>query len=385
MVKVPKLRNPLRYRFVQRASRPVRAHLNRHTTRITRSHVAALRASVEGDLDDLRTSVENLRKSVGREQDQRATQLKNAIERSVNGQVTSLNDDLGAARTTIGRLTAQLRDVTAAQGEADERLRRALASVAKVECSIRVLLGPTGRHVTRLVDEQDVSTLVEQLAFAADEESVAVAVHQAYRLLLELETRGVGRVAGSTANVLAKLAGVALVPPPCNQVLEVGTLHGIGAVGVHRQLRRAGVIAELTIVDPLAGYQMQPDRGVSGDVSSTPVTREVVDANLALGDVAPADYRLIEGLSTSPDVHAQIDDRRYGVIVIDGDHSAEIVYSDLRLADRLAAPGALILLDDYDDPAWPGVAEAVDRYRTQEGGRLTLVGVAATTAFLRAD
>ena len=36
-------------------------------------------------------------------------------------------------------------------------------------------------------------------------------------------------------------------------------------------------------------------------------------------------------------------------------------------ADALAAPGALVILDDYGDPIWPGVAEALDRYLASPG------------------
>ena len=47
-------------------------------------------------------------------------------------------------------------------------------------------------------------------------------------------------------------------------------------------------------------------------------------------------------------------------------------------------PGALVLLDDVGDPAWPGVAEALAEYRSRSGATLDLVGTAGTTAFLRA-
>ena len=115
----------------------------------------------------------------------------------------------------------------------------------------------------------------------------------------------------------------------------------------------------------------------------SPVTQAVVVTNLALGGVPTDHYRLIEGTSDAPEPHRAAGDRGYGLIVIDGDHSEEVAYNDLLWAESLAVPDALVILDDYDDPAWPGVAVALKRYMDRPESTLRLVGTAATTAFLR--
>ena len=48
----------------------------------------------------------------------------------------------------------------------------------------------------------------------------------------------------------------------------------------------------------------------------------------------------------------------------------------------MAAPGAIVIMDDFGDPKWPGVERATRRYLA-EGGRLELLGSAATSAYLR--
>lgn len=53
---------------------------------------------------------------------------------------------------------------------------------------------------------------------------------------------------------------------------------------------------------------------------------------------------------------------------IDGCHTAEHTESDLLLAAQSLAPGGLIILDDYENPAWPGVNQGVDNFLHRGGG-----------------
>lgn len=71
------------------------------------------------------------------------------------------------------------------------------------------------------------------------------------------------------------------------------------------------------------------------------------------------------------------------MIVVDGDHSAEGVAKDLEWAEEIAAPGAIVVLDDYDDPSWPGIKDALDD-RLKGSTRFTFLGKAARSAYLRA-
>ncbi|WP_079160216.1 class I SAM-dependent methyltransferase [Streptomyces pactum] len=94
--------------------------------------------------------------------------------------------------------------------------------------------------------------------------------------------------------------------------------------------------------------------------------------------------RVRRGFSEDPETRAAVSDRAYGVIVVDGDHSAKGVRQDLRWTEEIAAPGAVVVLDDYGDPNWPGIEEALDEH-LKEPTRLTYLGKAAHSAFLRAS
>lgn len=205
----------------------------------------------------------------------------------------------------------------------------------------------------------------------------------AFRNVIALEALAVGRLAGSTQNVCGKLATVPLLDPPNAEVLEIGTLYGLFSATMLRMLHRAGIEPELTIVDPLVGTQLQPG-GLEGlDPTGTPVRLDVVRANLALGGKAGERARVQVGFSGDPDVRAAVSDREYGVIVIDGDHSAQGVTEDLEWAESIAAPGAVVVLDDYGDNKWAGVQEGADAYLAGST-RFDLVGRVSTSAFLRA-
>lgn len=61
---------------------------------------------------------------------------------------------------------------------------------------------------------------------------------------------------------------------------------------------------------------------------------------------------------------------------IDGGHTAEITYNDLSLASQTLSEGGLIILDDFFNEAWPGVAEGTCRYMFEHGNALFPVVIA---------
>jgi hypothetical protein len=249
--------------------------------------------------------------------------------------------------------------------------------------AVDLLLGAQGRRNSRLVTEPMLRALAAEVRQVTGVDDAYGRVVQAYRTLFELELRGVGRLAGSAANVLGKLATTPLLDPPNGEVLEIGTLFGLFSGGLARQLNRAGLEYRLTIVDPLVEARPASDPPPAPDSSGSPMTSTVVRANLSLAGVEPDRFRLLMGFSGDPRVQAAISDRPYGVMIIDGDHSAGGVAADLNLAESVVASGGIVVLDDFGGPAWPGVEQAVQAHLACPT-RFDLVGVVATSAFLRA-
>lgn len=126
-----------------------------------------------------------------------------------------------------------------------------------------------------------------------------------------------------------------------HDVLEVGSAYGFSAI----VMALAG--ARVTAVDPhvwLDSYgPMMANLGAYG--VTVEVRREGAEAAL------PALFN--QG-------------RRYALIWIDGDHSTEAVARDVRLALPLLAPGGVLACHDYGEDTCPGVAQALDAWRTPD-------------------
>lgn len=73
-----------------------------------------------------------------------------------------------------------------------------------------------------------------------------------------------------------------------------------------------------------------------------------------------------------------------GLIIVDGDHSAGGVAADLEWAEKIVAPGGIVVLDDFGHPKLPGIKEAFDKH-TATDTRFTFLGRVAHSGCLRAE
>lgn len=264
-------------------------------------------------------------------------------------------------------------------------LRRQVEALQNKQRSLELLLDGTGRGMARMPSPGHLATLADQIAaIAGDADAAKRNAYCAFRVLVAMESLGVGRVAGGTMNICGKLATVSLLDVPNDDVLEIGTLYGLFAAALLRMLERVGRDPVLTVVDPLIGTQHQSGTTMRADASGTPVREAAVRTNLALAGAAGSAARVQIGFSTDPEVRAAVADRGYGAIIVDGDHSYEGVAADLRWVEHIVAPGGVVVLDDYGDPKWPGVQSALDEHLAAGDTRLTLLGRVATSGYLRA-
>jgi methyltransferase family protein len=323
------------------------------------------------------------------------TRLKTSIDRRVRREVSQqtkansadlrrqltaeLGRELADAEARIARLESSLQAANAAiRKAATNRDQRA----ADVQFTSQVVLG-TGRRFDRTLSHAEWRALADQIKDLSGGADPVWRMRQAFRSLLDHETRGLGRVAGTAYNIIGKLTVPTFLEPPDGPVLEIGTLYGLFSPALVKQFRQLGQFRQLTVIDPMVGHQVQTGRHSGGDPTGTPVTAQVARHNFALCGLSPVDVRLIEGYSTDADVRAQLAEDRYAVVVVDGDHSEEGVYADLRWVENITAPDGIVIVDDFGDELWPDVERATRRYLA-EGGRLQLVGQASTSAYLRA-
>jgi hypothetical protein len=283
----------------------------------------------------------------------------------------------------VDRALSQANRGVTTEGEVAD-LRRQLADTQRRQRALEVLLDDGGRAMARMPSPANFATLTAEIAALTGDATAAKRnVSCAFRILVAFEAIGVGRVAGGTMNICGKLATIPVLDAPNDDVLEIGTLYGLFAASLVRMLERAGRDPQLTVVDPLVGIQLQPGTTERPDASGTPVREEAVRTNLSIAGAAGIATRIRQGYSTDPSVRTEVSDRRYGVIVVDGDHSQAGVAADLEWAEEIAAPGGIVVLDDYGDRKWPGVHAALEQH-LEAGSRLSLLGRVATSGYLRA-
>ncbi|NGO76218.1 class I SAM-dependent methyltransferase [Streptomyces sp. YC504] len=279
------------------------------------------------------------------------------------------------------RVERQVRRVIEESGRG-EVTQQELKQLRNRQRPLELFFDGTGRGASRLPSAPHLNRTIGELAevTGAEREAAERTVAQAFRLLIALEALGVGRIAGGTMNIVGKLSAVPLLDPPNDEFLEIGTLYGMFSAGLSRMMQRTGRTPELTIVDPLAGTQLQPGATMGGDASGAPVNGDAVRANLQL---VGATARIQQGFSEDPEVRAKVSDRAYGLIIVDGDHSAEGVAADLEWAERIIAPGGIVVLDDFGHPKWAGIKEAFEKHMAGET-RFTFLGQVAHSGYLRA-
>ncbi|MDQ0774944.1 hypothetical protein QF026_003410 [Streptomyces aurantiacus] len=261
---------------------------------------------------------------------------------------------------------------------------RDLASLRNRQRPLELLLDGTGRGVSRLPADVHLARAIDELASVTGDRAGAERnIAQSFRLLIALESLGVGRIAGGTMNICGKLSAVPLLDPPNDEILEIGTLYGMFGAALIRMMERAGRDPHLTIVDPLAGLQLQPGTTEGADPTGVPVRGAAVRTNLGLVGAAGAAARVQQGFSEDPEVRALVADRSYGVIIVDGDHSAAGVAADLEWAEQIVAPGGIVVLDDFGHPKWPGIKEAYEKHMATDT-RLKYLGQVANSGYLRA-
>lgn len=81
-------------------------------------------------------------------------------------------------------------------------------------------------------------------------------------------------------------------------------------------------------------------------------------------------------MNLTPDAITSACEGKLRLFSIDGGHTAEITHNDLSLACQTLSEGGLIILDDFFNEAWPGVAEGACRYMLEHDSALFPVVIA---------
>jgi FkbM family methyltransferase len=292
--------------------------------------------------------------------------LRSETERDVdqlNHQVQALRVALKESAEMVTRSSEQ---VAAMQADAaDERRRSNYSNVAGFAVHDRHFSGEDAAHVHSYWQSKfGLSMPTRQLMYLAHD-------------ICRAEDQCEGRLATTVqAAVVRSLALMGLTTRNV-EVLEVGTLFGIGAGALYRAGARVGKRVRLTLLDPLNSYH---DAGFRDPTTGVPVTLEVVKRNLNAMAVAEPDVRIVLGKRGDDEVVAELSDREYDYVLIDGEKTLRGVAADVARYGRHVRPGG-VLVFDFDTTEWSH-NEAFIEGHILGNGDWTCVGVGWRTIVL---
>lgn len=148
--------------------------------------------------------------------------------------------------------------------------------------------------------------------------------------------------------------------------VEIGVLFGGSFIYTLKAVE--GYPVKFIGIDPLDGYYIQD--AVHGSrvdkYSQTEVSKTVLERNLKKF-VNDGDYEIWQGYSTDKAIFENIMDKKISVLFIDGDHTYEGIKFDLLEYSKYVIDGGYIIIDNYNDMAWPEVKLFCDEYLANDG------------------
>ncbi|MBU1289526.1 MAG: FkbM family methyltransferase, partial [Alphaproteobacteria bacterium] len=173
----------------------------------------------------------------------------------------------------------------------------------------------------------------------------------------EIERQLDGRLATSVEDILLRSLVARAVKGPKIDVLEIGTLFGVGAGVMFDALANHYEEVHFTLLDPLEGYYNVSQADI---LTGQRIDERTLRRNLQRVGMTEDQFTLIKKLSTDNDAIKAASERQYDLLVIDADHSYAGVKADFENYARYVKLGGYIIFDDYGSADWPDVQEYVD-------------------------
>jgi len=208
--------------------------------------------------------------------------------------------------------------------------------------SYTAAFSPHSRHISKNDLKVIASKWLPRFGYENNGHELKMLGYIAHRIC-SLEYICIGRTAGTITTHLLRVLAARSLEGNTLDVLEVGTLFGIGAIEIYDNSLGSFDNIHLTVIDPLDNFY-----GEALDCyTRIPVTREILEANMKRCAIPESDYTIIQKLSHDEDAIREASQRRYDILVIDGDHTYEGVKKDYTNYRPLVKAGGYIVFDDY--------------------------------------
>lgn len=263
--------------------------------------------------------------------------------------------------------------------ELSRQITAVAASVSRVEGLLGSQVGRS-RSVRQVLNTQEMDLLVSSAAPSLGLDIDRNHLRYLANRVLSVEKNMRGRIASTVATQVLRNLCLLSQDKSELRVLEVGVLFGGATLCFWDVGYGRGRSVHFTLVDFFDGYYDGGFDPLTGEVINEAVVRQ----NLHQSGLRAEDYQLVKGDSTNPSLVAEIATQHYDFLLIDGDHSFEGVSQDYENFGGLVRPNGLILIDDYENPSWPGVTRFVDE-KLKDDSRLSLVFSGLETAVFRVN
>jgi len=292
--------------------------------------------------------------------------------------VKAVRDRTGQLQAALDGLKKALRASEATLAELRKETSHSRDTLAKMNVGNFPLFQQFNRRLTTEDLKRFAGEWAPKLGLSLDSRALAYIAH---RICLAEDTC-IGRLAGNIDTMLLRVLVARSLTELNLEVLEIGTLFGVGVTMIHENCRGLFHSQHFTVIDPLIGHMGRHDRTPLDPLTKAPATREIFIHNMQRMNIPEADYTIIERLSTEEEAIEQASKKRYNLLIIDGDHSDFGVKHDFLNYRHLVKRGGYIIFDDYGNPRWPGLTDFVDKEVVGIPG-LEFVGKDVFTAVFR--
>ena len=251
---------------------------------------------------------------------------------------------------------AQIASFNDRANELSERLTDYAGKLARTEAAASFNNATWYQRFNRRLNKEHVEALLNKTGDVPVKLSQQTIGYMAHRVCV-LEAQMQGRLATSIEDMLLRIFSALSVRGSSLNILEIGTLFGVGAGILYDAVAPHFDDVHVTLLDPLDGYYVSDRLDI---LTGQPVTEQTLWRNLDTAGLPREKVTLIKHLSSEAEALDIARKREYDVLVIDGDHSYDGVKVDFELYGPLVRKGGVIVFDDYGSPDWPDVKQYVD-------------------------
>jgi len=295
--------------------------------------------------------------------DARVTNIDDQIAK-VGARVANVDDQIAIVDARVANVDDQIAKVDARVANVDDQIAKVGARVANVDAKISHVdkwaqfdNATWYQHFNRRLNNDQIVTLeTEWRKRLSVPISRAVLGYMADRAC-EIERQLDGRLATSIEDILLRSLVARAVKGPRIDVLEIGTLFGVGVSVMFDALVNHYEDIHFTLLDPLEGYYNASQADI---LTGQRIDERTLRRNLERAGMSEDQFTLIKKMSTDNDAIKAAAERQYDLLIIDADHSYAGVKSDFENYARRVKLGGYIIFDDYGSADWPDVQDYVD-------------------------